>query len=82
MSVHGCRYKAVSFWQFLLSSQKDVDAFAVGASSPGRRDPDLYSPGFEPPHWKRIRERYVVHLQPEAAGLPIIISYGARRLSF
>jgi hypothetical protein len=65
-----CRYKAVNFWRFLLSRQKDIDAFAGGASSPGRRDLDLYPPGFEPPHWKRIRERNVVHPAPEAGGLP------------
>jgi hypothetical protein len=65
-----CRYKAVNFWQFLLSRQKDIDAFAAGISSPGRRDLDLYPPGFEPPHWKKIRERNVVHPPPEADGSP------------
>jgi predicted RecB family nuclease len=65
-----CRYKAVNFWQFLLSRQKDIDAFAAGASSPGRRDLDLYPPGFEPPHWKRVRERNVFRPPPDADGLP------------
>jgi hypothetical protein len=65
-----CRYKAVNFWRFLLSRQKDIDAFASGASSPGRRDLDLYPPGFKPPHWKKIRERNVVHPASEAGGLP------------
>jgi Transposase IS66 family len=65
-----CRYKAVNFWQFLLSRQKDIDAFAAGTSSPSRRDLDLYPAGFEPPHWKRIRERNVVRPPHESASLP------------
>jgi predicted RecB family nuclease len=65
-----CRYKAVNFWRFLLSRQKDIDAFAAGASSRGRRDLDLYPPGFEPPHWKRIRQQNVVHAPREAGGTP------------
>jgi hypothetical protein len=65
-----CRYKAVSFWRFLLSRQKDIDAFAAGASSASHRNLELYPLGFEPPHWRRIRERNVIHPPAEAAGLP------------
>jgi hypothetical protein len=65
-----CRYKAVNFWRFLLSRQKDIDAFAARAWSPGRRDLDLYPPGFEPPHLKKVRERNVARRPPEAAGSP------------
>ena len=53
-----CRYKGINFWKFLLSEEKDIDAFAAGAPSPRRRNLDLYPPGYEPPHWKMVRERY------------------------
>ena len=44
-----CRYKAVNFWRFLLSRQKDIDAFAGGASSPGRRDSTCIRPASSRP---------------------------------
>jgi hypothetical protein len=51
-----CRYKGISFSKFLLSKQKDIDAFASGVRLPRHRGLDLYPPGFEPPHLARVRK--------------------------
>lgn len=51
-----CRYKGVSFWKFLLSKQKDIDAFASGVRLPLHRGLELYPVGFEPPHLARVRK--------------------------
>ena len=47
-----CRYKGISFWKFLLSKQKDIDAFAPGVRLPRHRGLDLYPPGFSPHIWR------------------------------
>jgi hypothetical protein len=51
-----CRYKGVSFWKFLLSKQKDIDAFASGVRLPRHRGLELYPVGFERPHLARVRK--------------------------
>jgi predicted RecB family nuclease len=51
-----CRYKGVSFWKFLLSKQKNIDAFASGVRLPRHRGLELYPVGFEPPHLARVRK--------------------------
>lgn len=46
-----CRYKDVSFLQFLLSKQKDVDAFCQRKQRRSRRGIiEIYPKGFVPPH--------------------------------
>jgi hypothetical protein len=52
-----CRYKGVSFLKFLLSREKDVDAFCQGRRGK-RRSPviEVYPRGFMPPY-DRNRER-------------------------
>jgi predicted RecB family nuclease len=53
-----CRYKGVSFLSFLLSRERDVDAFCEG--KPRRPQPpsiELYPKGFLPPHLANSRNR-------------------------
>ena len=48
-----CRYKGVSFLKFLLSREKDVDAFAEGRRARRRPPPiEVYPKGFIPPHFR------------------------------
>jgi hypothetical protein len=53
-----CRYKGLSFMKFLLSGERDIDAFA---STPrrSRRQPKLpmYPKGFTQPHFASARAR-------------------------
>jgi hypothetical protein len=51
-----CRCKGLSFLQFLLSGEQDIDTFA--ASTRRRRpQPDLplYPKGFKPPHFRKTK---------------------------
>jgi hypothetical protein len=54
---HTCRYKGVSFLQFLLSRERNLDRFCDGKRT-RRRPPaiEVYPKGFIPPHF-RNRER-------------------------
>jgi predicted RecB family nuclease len=54
---HTCRYRGISFLKFLLSRERDIDAF--GARRRARRRPliDLYPKGFIPPHIARLRKK-------------------------
>jgi hypothetical protein len=46
-----CRYKDVSFLQFLLSKEKDVDAFCQRKRHRSQRGTiEIYPKGFVPPH--------------------------------
>ena len=51
-----CRCKGLSFLQFLLSGEQDIDTFAVGTR---RRRPQaalpLYPKGFTPPHFAKTK---------------------------
>jgi hypothetical protein len=57
LSIHQtCRYKGISFLKFMLSRQRDIDAF--GAGKPARRRPkvELLPNGFvPPPHLVNVR---------------------------
>jgi hypothetical protein len=54
-----CRYKGISFLKFLVSGQRDVDAFCMGNRSRRRRsDIQVYPKGFIPPHFpKRDKQK-------------------------
>jgi len=53
-----CQYKGVSFLQFLLSKERDVDSFCQGKQ---RKRPhfsiELYPQGFVPPHLAHAHQR-------------------------
>src|SRR5262245_52954877 len=51
---HTCRYRGVSFFQFLRSGQRDLDRFCENRRR--RRFPEIqtYPKGFIPPHYARI----------------------------
>jgi hypothetical protein len=50
-----CRYKGISFFHFLLSGERDIDAFAKSGSRRRRRAGLwLYPKGFTPPHLKSV----------------------------
>jgi hypothetical protein len=51
-----CRCKGLSFLQFLLSGEQDIDTFATGTH--GRRTQAtlaLYPKGFTPPHFAKTK---------------------------
>jgi hypothetical protein len=53
-----CRYRGISFLKFLLSRERDVDAFGT-PGRPKRRRPviEVYPKGFVPPHLARLRAK-------------------------
>jgi hypothetical protein len=53
---HTCRYRGISFLKFLLSRERDIDAF--GTPGRPRRRPliEVYPKGFVPPHLARLQE--------------------------
>ncbi|MCI0458922.1 MAG: IS66 family transposase [Gemmataceae bacterium] len=53
---HTCRYRGISFLKFLLSRERDIDAF--GTRRHARRRPliEVYPKGFVPPHLARVRK--------------------------
>jgi hypothetical protein len=55
---HTCRYRGVSFLRFLLSRQRDMEAFCRRRGS-RRRSPlvEVYPKGFVPPHLARLRQK-------------------------
>jgi predicted RecB family nuclease len=59
-----CQYKEVSFLQFLLSKERDVEAFCQRKRRRRRRSSiDLYPKGFVPPHFanKHGKRLHLVH---------------------
>jgi hypothetical protein len=55
---HTCRYRRISFLKFLLSRERDIDAFGT----PGRARQrcaviEVYPKGFVPPHLARLRDK-------------------------
>jgi predicted RecB family nuclease len=54
---HTCRYRGVSFFQFLRSGQRDLDLFCQSRRC--RRFPviQIYPKGFIPPHYSRLQKR-------------------------
>jgi len=51
-----CRYKGISFLKFLLSGERDIDAFCTRKRNRRRREQiELYPKGFTPPHLVRLR---------------------------
>jgi hypothetical protein len=53
-----CRFKGISFLKFLLSKERDIDAFCARPRM-RRRSPDLelYPKGFIPPHLTGVRRK-------------------------
>jgi hypothetical protein len=54
---HTCRYRGISFLKFLLSRERDIDAF--GTQRRVRRRPliEVYPKGYVPPHLARLRKK-------------------------
>jgi hypothetical protein len=53
-----CRYKGVSFLKFLLSRERDLDAFCARRRRPQRRsDIELYPKGLIPAYLAAARKR-------------------------
>jgi predicted RecB family nuclease len=54
---HTCRYRGISFLKFLLSRERDIDAF--GTRRRVRRRPviEVYPKGFVPPHLAGLRNK-------------------------
>jgi hypothetical protein len=54
---HTCRYKRVSFLTFLLSRNRDMDAFCTNQRRRQRsRSIEIYPKGFVPPHLANLRK--------------------------
>jgi len=55
LSIHQtCAYRGISFLRFLLSQERDIDAFSGRGHKPGKVEPfDLYPEGFVPSNRKR-----------------------------
>jgi predicted RecB family nuclease len=64
---HTCRYKGVSFLKFLLSRERDVDAFCQGRR-PRRQPPaiEVYPKGFIPPHFRKREKARLEKQQGQA----------------
>jgi hypothetical protein len=65
---HTCRYRGVSFFQFLRSGQKDLDRFCETRRR--RRFPEIqtYPKGFIPPHYARILKTPRTNVTGEGVG--------------
>jgi hypothetical protein len=62
-----CRYKEVSFLRFVLSRERDVDAFCQGKRRKKRQPAiEVYPKGFIPPHLKRFREKAMENARQSA----------------
>jgi predicted RecB family nuclease len=65
-----CQYKGVSFLQFLLSKEHDVDVFRRRKQRRRRRSSiELYPEGFVPPHFASLRKKRS-RQEPSNADLP------------
>jgi predicted RecB family nuclease len=68
---HTCRYRGVSFFEFLRSGQRDLDKFCQTRHR--RRFPEIqvYPKGFIPPHYSRVLKRRATNAtSDDAAGTP------------
>ena len=55
---HTCRYRDISLMKFLLSRERDIDAFGTPGRARRRRPViEVYPRGFVPPHLARLRHR-------------------------
>jgi hypothetical protein len=55
---HTCRYRGISFLKFLLSRERDIDAFGRPGRARRRRPRiEVYPKGFIPPHLARLRDK-------------------------
>jgi predicted RecB family nuclease len=55
---HTCRYRGISFLKFLLSRERDIDAFSTRGRARRRRPViEIYPKGFVPPHLARLRDK-------------------------
>jgi hypothetical protein len=54
---HTCRYKNISFLKFLLSRERDIDAFGTRRRTKRRPVIEVYPRGFIPPHLIRARTK-------------------------
>jgi hypothetical protein len=55
---HTCRYRDISFLKFLLSRERDIDAFGIEGRARRRRPViEVYPKGFIPLHLARLRDR-------------------------
>jgi predicted RecB family nuclease len=55
---HTCRYRGISFLKFLLSRERDIDAFASQGRARRRGSAiEVYPKGFVPPHLARLRDK-------------------------
>jgi hypothetical protein len=55
---HTCRYRGISFLKFLLSRERDIDAFGTpGHARRPRPVIEVYPKGFIPPHLARLRKK-------------------------
>jgi hypothetical protein len=53
-----CRYRGVSFWKFLVSRERDLDAFCEGRRKRRRKTLiETYPAGYTPPHLVNLRKR-------------------------
>jgi predicted RecB family nuclease len=62
---HTCRYKGISFLKFLLSRERNIDAF--GTQRRVRKCPviEVYPKDYVPPHLARLRNRKEAHKSSE-----------------
>jgi hypothetical protein len=51
---HTCRYRGVSFFQFLRSGQKDLDLFCESGRRRHFAEIQVYPQGFVPPHYSSV----------------------------
>jgi predicted RecB family nuclease len=54
---HTCRYKGISFLKFLLSRERDIDAFGIRRHARRRPLIEVYPKGFIPPHLAQLRKK-------------------------
>jgi hypothetical protein len=54
---HTCRYRSIGFLRFLLSRERDIDAFGPGRHAKRRPVIEVYPKGFIPPHLARLRKK-------------------------
>jgi predicted RecB family nuclease len=52
---HTCRYRGISFLKFLLSRERDIDAFGTRRRMRRRPAVEVYPKGFVPPHLAKLR---------------------------
>src|SRR5204862_8363643 len=62
-----CRYKGVSFLKFLLSRDRDMDAFCEGRRRRQRQQAsiELYPVGFIPPHFQHREQHKQSKMKPD-----------------